>query len=74
MPTASMLDVVDDFFLFRPATDLRTISGKALYELGDVIRNFAASYVAPPAPREGRVYLGGWPGLVQSRGDGVASA
>jgi hypothetical protein len=58
---ATVLDVVEDYFRLRSDADPRTIPGKALYELGDEIRSFAASYSLPAPPAGQRVYIGGWP-------------
>ncbi len=61
-PDATVLDVLDNFFVREDRLDFRTLPGRVLYEFGDEVRRFADSEL-PPA-LDGTTppaYLGGWP-------------
>jgi hypothetical protein len=58
--TATVLDVIDNFFIRDLDSELRRIPGKRLYELGRESRRFAeANETQTVGP--GSIYLGGWP-------------
>lgn len=64
MPAASqvtILTVLDNFLAMGKERDFSRMRGRDLYELGDRVREFSASYSPVLDESKRPIYLGGWP-------------